>query len=61
MHSTQCPPPDQAGQNVMLNLPELAATLRPKISALNYLGESRQAAPAAGRRGNAGERPTRSA
>lgn len=40
MHSTQCPEPGQAGQNLMLNSPELAAALRPHISALNYLGES---------------------
>lgn len=40
MHSTQCPEPDQAGQNLMLNSPELAEALRPRISALNYLGES---------------------
>lgn len=40
MHSTQCPEPDQAGHNLMLNSPELAAALRPQIAALNYLGES---------------------
>lgn len=40
MHSTQCPEPNQAGQNLMLNSPEEAAALRPQISALNYLGES---------------------
>lgn len=40
MHSTQCPEPDQAGQNLMLNSPELAEALRPRISVLNYLGES---------------------
>lgn len=40
MHSTECPEPDQAGQNFMLNSPELAEALRPRISAFNYLGES---------------------
>lgn len=40
MHSTKCPEPDAAGQNLMLNSRELAEALRPHISALNYLGES---------------------
>lgn len=40
MHSPTVPEPDQAGQNLMLNSPELADALRVRIALLNYMAES---------------------
>jgi len=40
MHSRTSPDPDHAGQNLMINSPELAAEMRLRIALLNYLGEN---------------------
>lgn len=40
MHSPSIPEPDQAGQNLMLNPPDLPDPLRVRIALLNYMAES---------------------